>query len=117
MGNVAGASVPYLLHQRPGKISWQWLVGRLESLWRSLVRPPFNLGPPDLGCVLVMHAAIGLMMGPVPPRARQDCDESGGVWRCQYGQERTGDFSNYQAIKIHTKATRFRSDEAAVLKA
>jgi hypothetical protein len=63
VGNVAGASVPYLLHQRPGKISWQWLVGRLESLWRSLVRPPFNLGPPDLGCVLVMHAAIGLMMG------------------------------------------------------
>ena len=40
-----------------------------------------------------------------------------GIWRSQYGQESTGDFGNYQAIKIHTKATRFRSDEGAVLKA
>jgi hypothetical protein len=70
-----------------------------SNLWRSLIRPPFNLVPPDLlvrfkyalpllgisicllevsypvfiwmkrtrriwlGCILVMHAAIGLMMG------------------------------------------------------
>jgi hypothetical protein len=70
-----------------------------SNLWRSLVRPPFNLVPPDLlirfkyalpllgisicllevsypvfiwmkrtrriwlGCILAMHAAIGLMMG------------------------------------------------------
>jgi hypothetical protein len=44
-------------------------------------------------------------MGPLPPRAGQDCDESGGVWRSQCGQESTGDFSNYRAINIHTKAT------------
>jgi len=31
--------------------------------WRSLIRPPSNLVPPDRGCILVMHAAIGLMMG------------------------------------------------------
>jgi hypothetical protein len=34
-----------------------------SNLWRSLIRPPFNLVPPDRGCILLMHAAIGLMMG------------------------------------------------------
>jgi hypothetical protein len=38
-------------------------------------------------------------MGPLPPRARQDCDESGGVWRRQYGQENTADFTSYRANK------------------
>jgi hypothetical protein len=41
--------------------------------------------------------------GVVPLRARHDSDEPGGIWRSQYGQESTGDFSNYRAIKIHTK--------------
>jgi len=45
--------VPYLLHQRPGKFlakdSWDG-----SNLWRSLIRPPFNLVPPDLGFALVM---------------------------------------------------------------
>ena len=54
--------------------------------------------------------------GAVPLRARHDCDEPGGIWRSQYGQESIGDFSNYLAIKIHTKATGFGRDEAAVLK-
>ena len=50
------------------------------------------------------------------PLRRHDCDEPGGIWRSQRGQESRGDFSNYRAIKIHTKATGFRPDEAAVLK-
>jgi hypothetical protein len=40
-----------------------------------------------------------------------------GIWRSQYGQESTGDFSNYRAINIHIKATGFRPAEPAVLKA
>ena len=55
-------------------------------------------------------------MGLFALRARHDCHEPGGHWRSQYGQESTGPFSNYRAIKIHTKATRFGPDEAAVLK-
>jgi hypothetical protein len=50
-----------------------------SNLWRSLARPPFNLVPPDLGCILVLHAAIGLMDGAVPLRARHDCHEPGGT--------------------------------------
>ena len=68
--------------------AWKFLGKGLwdgSNLWRSLIRPPFNLVPPDLGFALVMNLA--------------------GIWRSQYGQERTGDFSNYRALKIHTKAT------------
>ena len=31
--------------------------------WRSLIRPPFDLVSPNLGCIFAMHAAIGLTMG------------------------------------------------------
>jgi len=89
--SVAGASVPYLLHQRPGKFLGKgWWDG--SNLWRSLIRPPFNLVPPDLGFTLVM-----IVMNVA------------GIWRSQYGQESTGDFSNYRAIKIHTKSYRIRT--------
>jgi hypothetical protein len=78
------------------------LEGRWDdsNLWRSLIRPPFNLVPPDLGFTLVM-----IVMN------------LAGIWRSQYGQESTGDFSNYRAINIHIKATGFTPAEPAVLKA
>jgi hypothetical protein len=97
--SVDGASVPYLLHQRPGKFLGNgWWDG--SNLWRSLIRSPFNLVPPDLGFTLVM-----IVMN------------LAGIWRSQYGQERTGDFTNYRATMIHAKATGFGPDEPAVLKA
>ena len=96
--SVTGASVFCLLHRRPGKISWQRLVGRLQSL-AIADQAAFSVIAPDilvrfkyalpllgisicllemsypffiwlrrtrriwLGCILAMHAAIGLMMG------------------------------------------------------
>jgi hypothetical protein len=56
-----------------------------SALWRSLIRPPFDLVPPNLGSIFAMHAAIGTDDGePLPLGARHDCDESGGIWRSQY---------------------------------
>jgi len=86
------------------------------NLGSSLSRLPFNLVPPDLGCILVMHAAIGLMMGLFLFAPVMIVMNLAGIWRSHYGQESTGDFGNYRAIKIHTKATGFGPDEAAVLK-
>jgi hypothetical protein len=88
-----------------------------SNLWRSLIRPPFNLVPPDRGCILLMHAAIGLMMGLFLFALVMIVMNLAGIWRSHYGQESTGDFSNCQAINIHTKATGFGPAEPAVLKA
>ena len=83
--------------------------------WRSLIRPPFNL---VAGSRLYFGNACCHRIddGAVPLRARHDRHEPGGIWRSQYGQESTGDFGNYRAIKIHTKATGFGPDEASLFK-
>ena len=109
--------------------------------WRSLIRPPFNLVPPDLlvqfkyalpllgisicllevsypvfiwlnrtrriwlGCILVMHAAIGLMMGLYLFALVMIVMNLAAFGVPSMGRRARGDFSNYRAIKNYTKVT------------
>jgi hypothetical protein len=123
-----------------------------SNRWRSLIRPPFDLVPPDLlvqfkyalallgisicllevsypfsfglkrtrriwlGCILVMHAAVGLMIGLYLFALVMIVMNLAAFGVPITGRRAPGDFSNYRAIKIDTKATGFGPDEAAVLK-
>lgn len=69
-----------------------------------------------LACILARHTAIGLVMGLYLFALVMIVMNLAGIWRSHHGQESTSDFSNYRAINIHTKATGFRPDEAAVFK-
>jgi len=76
------------------------------NLGSSLIRRPFNLVPRDLGCILVMHAAIGLMMGLFLFAPVMIVMNLAGIWRSHYGQESTGNFGNkdsHQSYRIRTR--------------
>jgi hypothetical protein len=109
---AAGSSSPVkqaiatYLHAAGIQVGYTFFVPTLPSHYRLTL---------ELFCGDGHVEPIGLMMGPVPLRAPYDCDKSDGIWCCQYGQESASDFSNYRVVNIHTKATGFEPDEAAVL--